>query len=80
MDGEDDHAASHNKADVGVPVHHHLLFLVVVRDSDLPIIVPSGEADDDGEDAGEGVEEVEDCKEEDTAGSLEASSANSQQS
>ena len=82
LDDEDDHSAPRDDTNEGAPVHHvyHvLLLLVVVPDSDISIIVPSGEGHDDGEDAEDGVEEVEDCKDEDAAGPLTASSANAQQ-
>lgn len=76
LDGEGDHNEPHGESNKVVSVHlDHLLF-VGVRESELPIIVPSGEEDAGRDAAGDGGEEVEDCKEEDTSSPLKASSAN----
>ena len=84
LDGEDAHADPHRDSDDGAPAHlHHLLLLVVVHHSDsdvLSVKVPSGKADDGEDYVGDGEEEVEDGKDEHTAGSLQASPTDADQS
>ena len=76
MDGEGNHNEPHGESNEAVSVHLDHLLLVSVRERELPIIVPSDKEDDGRGDAGDGGEEVEDCKEEDTSNPRKASSAN----
>ena len=83
-DEDEDQVDPHREPDDGALAHLHLLLLVLVHhgyiDRDVSVKIPGEEADDEVDDAGDGADEVEDCKDEDTASSLQASSADAKQS
>ena len=90
---EDGHSDPHRGQEDRALAHLHLLLLVVIRhgfsdiavisvssDRDVSVIFPGGVVDNDVDDAGDGVEEVEDGKDEHQADFLQASAADAQQS
>ena len=83
-DEDEDQVDPHREPDDGALAHLHLLLLVLVHhgdiDRDVSVEIPSEKADNEVDDGADGADEVEDCKDEDTASSLQASPADAKQS